>query len=228
MIVSIDAQLGQIRQKRQGFLDALRDLEDREKQLQEQSDELNAEIKTACIKGRNEFVKGEIRQDFVNGLQQYVQSLIGYIKRSNDTDVNRRDAAIAMQHDEDDYDPDQPLEDHDEAGRNLPVFCVSSSVYQRLSGRMQKDCFDTMRLNIADTEIPGLQQHSRKLADARRMEVYRLFLGSVNVLLNSMKIWAQNVGRGPSLSETEEEKERSVLLQQKLLELKAVSRTLNL
>jgi GTP-dependent phosphoenolpyruvate carboxykinase len=55
---------------------------------------------------------------------------------------------------------------------------------------MQKDDFQSEGFQCPeDTEIPQLQQHTRKLTEAGRRSHCRRFLNDLSQLLNSMKLW---------------------------------------
>jgi hypothetical protein len=100
-----------------------------------------------------------------------------------------------MDEDEDNFDPNQDIRDYDEVARSLPVFCVSSRAYQKLSGRLQKDNFNSLGFDCPeDTEIPQLQQHAQKLTEAGRAAGSRRFLNELSQLINSMRVWAGSDG----------------------------------
>ena len=46
---------------------------------------------------------------------------------------------IAAEEDAEGFDPEADARDYDEVARSLPVFCVSSRAYQKLSGCLKKD-----------------------------------------------------------------------------------------
>jgi hypothetical protein len=52
-----------------------------------------------------------------------------------------------------DFDPEEELRDYDKVAKDLPVFCVSSRAYQKLSGRLVKD--NTVRgfTDVEQTEV---------------------------------------------------------------------------
>lgn len=82
-----------------------------------------------------------------------------------------------MQMDEANFDPEQDLRDYAKVAESLPVFCVSSRVYQRLLGRMKKDKINRNGYTCPeDTEVPQLQQHAKQLTEAGRAMTSRIFL----------------------------------------------------
>lgn len=101
-----------------------------------------------------------------------------------------------MDEDEENFDPDQDIRDYDRVAASLPVFCVSARAYQKLSGRLQKDAVHIDGfLDPEDTEIPRLQEHTKKLTEAGRIANCRRFLNELGQLLNSMKLWASSDSR---------------------------------
>ncbi|KAI0148196.1 hypothetical protein F4776DRAFT_606585 [Hypoxylon sp. NC0597] len=148
-----------------------------------------AEIKARCIQGRNNYSRGAIKQDFSMGIREL-------------------DQENAAEEDDTAFDPDQDLRDYDEVARSLPVFCVSSRAYQKLSGRLRKDDFQGHGfMSPEDTEIPQLQQHAKKLTEARRASNCRRFLNDLTQLTNSMKLWASSDGTQSILTDVERRRE---------------------
>lgn len=101
------------------------------------------------------------------------------------------DQEAAMDEDEASFDPDLAVRDYQAVADDLPVFCVSARAYQKLSGRLIKD---TVLIEgfpqVADTEVPALQDHVRKLTEAGRTHSSRRFLNDLAQLVNSMHFWA--------------------------------------
>jgi hypothetical protein len=104
------------------------------------------------------------------------------------------------------------IRDYDAVAESLPVFCVSSRAYQKLRGRLRKDDFSNAGFqSIEDTEIPQLQAHARKLAEAGRAAYSRRFLNDLLQLLNSMSMWATDDGKRSDWSDREKANEESRL-----------------
>jgi hypothetical protein len=122
--------------------------------------------------------------------------------------LRRLDQENAAEEDEANFDPEVDLRDYDAVAASLPVFCVSSRAFQKLSGRLQKDDFNGGGFqSVDDTEIPQLQSHAKKLTEAGRAANSRRFLNSLMQLLNSMTMWASDDGTGSNLSDAEKSKE---------------------
>jgi hypothetical protein len=117
-----------------------------------------------------------------------------------------------------DFNPDEDLRDYAEVARSLPVFCVSSRAYQKLSGRLQRDKGVPGFNTVEETEIPQLQAHCKKLTEAGRASTCRRFLNAFSQLVNSLTLWASNDGSGIQLSDAQRAAEGR-FLQAKLAEL---------
>lgn len=61
------------------------------------------------------------------------------IQRDFATGIKELDQEVAEEIDEASFDPEEDQRDYDEVARSLPVFCVSSRAYQKLSGRFKRD-----------------------------------------------------------------------------------------
>ncbi|KLJ11534.1 hypothetical protein EMPG_13275 [Blastomyces silverae] len=146
-----------------------------------------------CILERNDTVKAQIRQDFVDGIRQ----------------LDEADA------EEESFDPSVDLRDYDQAARALPVFCVSSKAYQKLKGRLRRDHAVKAFCNTEDTEIPALQAHCLSLTIAQRTCGCQSFLNGLQQLMNSLDLLSS--ARGPSESLCEERKENDQLFLQNRL-----------
>lgn len=97
------------------------------------------------------------------------------------------------------------MRDYDEVARNLPVFCVSARAYQKLAGRLKKDAVQVDGfLSQDDTEIPQLQEYTKKLTESVRLNTSRDLLNQLNQLLNSMKLWAFHGTRSAMSNKTQE------------------------
>lgn len=64
-----------------------------------------------------------------------------------------------------DFDPEEELRDYNKVARDLPVYCVSSRAYQKLSGRLVKD--NAVR---GFTDIEQIEVRSFSLQRIRRAE----------------------------------------------------------
>lgn len=90
------------------------------KGLKSKSDEIDAQMNSLCISGRNKYSKTAIQLDFAAGIKEL-------------------DQENSIEEDEENFNPDEEIRDYDEVARSLPVFCVSSRGYQKLSGRLKRD-----------------------------------------------------------------------------------------
>ncbi|KAI0188385.1 hypothetical protein EV127DRAFT_368349 [Xylaria flabelliformis] len=163
------------------------------KAIRNQKDNMLADVKAICIQGRNEYSRGAIKQDFAMGIKE--------LDRENSAEEN--DAT---------FDPDEDARDYDEVARGLPVFCVSSRAYQKLSGKLEKDNFQSQGFqSLEDTEIPKLQEHAKKLTEARRTSHYHRFLNDLSQIVNSLKLWSADDGNGPHLTGDEKRREEQHL-----------------
>ncbi|KAK5681112.1 hypothetical protein LTS10_006873 [Elasticomyces elasticus] len=146
-----------------------------------------------CIRGRNEYSRDAIRQDFADGIQEL-------------------DQENAEEEDPDAFDPTEDIRDYEQVARDLPVFCVSSRAYQKLEGRFKKDK-DVPGFESKDqTEIPQLQIHCKKLTENGRQAGCRRFLNSLTQFLTSLGLWSSDDGSGKNnLNSKQRDMERDYL-----------------
>ncbi|KAK4171913.1 hypothetical protein QBC36DRAFT_349977 [Triangularia setosa] len=149
------------------------------------------EIRNICIQGRNQYSRSAIKQGFEMGIKEL-------------------DQENAFEEDENNFDPDVDIRDYDAIAQSLPVFCVSSRAFQKLSCRLQRDRNSSSGfLSPEDTEVPQLQAHAKKLTEAGRAANARCFLTSLSQLINSMTIWATNNGTRSNLTNKEKRTEET-------------------
>lgn len=160
--------------------------------LDDEADEIKT-LKTAiAIEGRNNYSRTAIRHDFAAGIKEL-------------------DQEAAEDEDPDAFDPSENIRNYDEVAASLPVFCVSSRAYQKLSGRMKKDSDVPGYSMLAETEIPQLQAHCKKLTEKGRQASCRRYLNSMKQLLGSLGLWASDDGTGIKLTATQQDVEKSIL-----------------
>ncbi|KAJ9637247.1 hypothetical protein H2199_007533 [Coniosporium tulheliwenetii] len=198
-LADIKSNKKRARQERINLDGKIHEVQKEIRSIQSQLDEIKAEISAVCIAGRNRYSKGAIQQDFAAGIKEL-------------------DQENAMEENEATFNPEEDLRDYDEVARSLPVFCVSSRAYQKLSGRLQRDEDVPGFKTLEETEIPQLQAHCLKLTESGRITSCRRFLSSFSQLTNSMGLWASNDGSGLQLSDTQMRSENAYL-QEKLNEL---------
>ncbi|KAH7049218.1 Dynamin family-domain-containing protein [Macrophomina phaseolina] len=215
----IESKKHELRLQKKKAKDERNMLEDQMKALRKETKELNERIaamdhmiSALCIKSRNDYSRGAIQQDFAAGIKEL-------------------DMETALEEDEEHFDPDQELRDYDEVARSLPVFCISSRAFQKLSGRLKRDKAVPGFENINETEMPQLRAHCKKLTESGRAASSRNFLNSLSQLLNSMNLWASNGTNGSHLTADQQHREAQ-FLEQKLTELrngldKVVDKTLS-
>ena len=143
--------------------------------------EAESVIAERCIKGRNNYSKEAIRQDFAAGVREL-------------------DQEKAQEENEDAFDPEEEARDYDEVARSLPVFCVSSRGYQQLCGKRKKDAAVHGFTELEQTEIPALQAHCRQLTVSGRTAACNKFLLNISHLANSLAIWASSDGTNNHLT----------------------------
>lgn len=130
-----------------------------------------------------------------------------------------------MNEDEASFNPDNDSRDYEAVAQSLPVFCVSARAYQKLSGRLQKDTVQVDGFpSVEDTEVPGLQEHTRRLTDTGRAHNSRRFLQELEQLLNSMRLWASS-DTGALLSK-EKQKADEVFVRAQLASLRKVCKAI--
>lgn len=87
-----------------------------------------------CLAKRNAYSKTTIRDHFAAGIREL-------------------DQEDAQDQDEENFDPDAELRDYEKVAAELPVFCVSSRVYQRMSGRFVREKGGPNFQSLKDTEV---------------------------------------------------------------------------
>ncbi|KAI1170844.1 hypothetical protein F4777DRAFT_91817 [Nemania sp. FL0916] len=193
-ISTLRAQRKRMRGERRSLESQIAELGKKVKNVRDERETVLADIKAICIQGRNEYSRSAIKQDFAMGIKEL-------------------DQENAVEEDDANFDPDDDARDYDEVARSLPVFCVSSRAYQKLSGKLEKDDFQSHGfLSIEDTEIPKLQKHAKKLTEAGRIAHCRQFLNDVSQLVNSLKLWSANGDTGSNLTDDEKHQEEKHLM----------------
>ncbi|KAK5708963.1 hypothetical protein LTR17_020189 [Elasticomyces elasticus] len=152
-------------------------LKEKLKPIEAEEKEIDAKMSAICIRGRNEYSRDAIRQDFADGIREL-------------------DQENAEEEDPDAFDPTEDIRDYEQVAKDLPVFCVSSRAYQKLEGRFKKDK-DVPGFESKDqTEIPQLQFHCKKLTEKGREAGCRRFLNSLTQFLTSLGLWSSDDGSG--------------------------------
>ncbi|OTA34386.1 hypothetical protein BTJ68_04823 [Hortaea werneckii EXF-2000] len=180
------------RQNRQHIEQKVRDIRKQMAPLKAEEAAIDAKQSALCIAGRNAYSRDAIRHDFASGIREL-------------------DQENAEEEDPEHFNPEEDLRDYDEVAANLPVFCVSSRAYQKLSGRLKKDKDVPGFEDVQQTEMPQLQAHCKKLTENGRQASCRRFLNSLTQLLTSMALWASDDGSGTKMTGQQRDIERSYL-----------------
>jgi len=188
------------RQRGINLRDDISTLQKRLKDLEKRKAQIDQEAKALCIKGRNDWSRERICDDFAEGIKEL-------------------DQENAAEENPNEFDPEEEVRDYEEVARSLPVFCVSSRAYQKLSGRLQKDGGVSGFTALDQTEIPQLQAHCRKLTEAGRLQGCKNFLNNLSRLLTSLSLWASDDGSSPE-SSTQQRKMMQVFVTKNLQTLK--------
>ncbi|KAI9745714.1 MAG: hypothetical protein M1818_001250 [Claussenomyces sp. TS43310] len=198
-IAELKATKKEARLQRREIDAKIHDVKDQMKGLKSAKDVIQAEMSAVCIAGRNKYSKGAIQQDFAAGIKEL-------------------DQENAVEEDEENFNPEEDLRDYEEVARSLPVFCVSSRAYQKLSGRLQRDQGVPGFSSAEETEVPQLQAHCKMLTEAGRASNCRRFLNLFHQLLNSLSLWSSSDGSEINLSDAEKAAEGKYL-QSRLVQL---------
>lgn len=170
-LASIKAQKKQARKSKKSTTKQIAEAEKELAEVTTNEAMMQSEMRSLCIRGRNNYLKDSIKRDFALGIKELDQDL-------------------AIEEDELNFDPDENIRDYDEVAQNLTVFCVSARAYQKLSGRLEKDPVQIDGFAfLEDTEIPQLQEHAKRLTERGRISTCQLFLNELSQLLNSMRLW---------------------------------------
>jgi GTPase SAR1 family protein len=177
------------RREKRAMEDKIRELQESIEELDEECEAIDAKQSALCIAGRNECSRYAIKRDFAAGIREL-------------------DEETAAEEDPENFNPDEAIRDYDHVADSLPVFCVSSRAYQKLSNRLKKDS-DVAGFTTPDqTEIPQLQAHCKKLTEKGRQAGCRRFLNSVAQLMTSLELWSSDDGNGVKLTSGQRDVEK--------------------
>jgi hypothetical protein len=113
-----------------------------------------------CVAIRNHYSKGAIQQDFAAGIKEM-------------------DQENAVEDDENSFDPEEDLRDYDKVACSLPVFCVSSRAYQKLSGRLKRDRDVPGFESLAETEVTFEASNPQMVTATNRQNRFRTYRRTV-------------------------------------------------
>ncbi|KAG8926319.1 hypothetical protein FRC02_008968 [Tulasnella sp. 418] len=149
------AELNEIKQ-------SLQEAKDRHKEAQTAISKLKKKIAKAqrekngyCAKARNEYSRDSLKEDWRAG-------------------VREMDQEAAMERDAANFDPTFDMRDY--AAIDLPTFTVSSRDYIRITKQVEGDGEPTCFTDVADTQIPALQEWTKSLTVSSRDRAARNFL----------------------------------------------------
>lgn len=109
--------------------------------------------------------------------------------------------------DEDNFNPSDVRRDYGDIAKNLPVFCVSSKAYQKISGRLENDERVSGFTRLEETEIPALQRHAWGIVQEARTATGRRFLNELSRLLTSLHLQVVQSDQPLKLAENIRKKE---------------------
>lgn len=162
---------GELVSKRSDLANQIEEKERTIRDISSAEEDMQALINIKCIRARNIYSKDAIRRDFASGLKELDDEHLEELDPEN-------------------FDPTIQLRDYEKLGKNLPVFCVSSRGYQKLSGRLRRDSLIPGFMDPADTAIPQLQKHCRLLADAARESACLNSIRELSQLFQSLNLWS--------------------------------------
>ncbi|KAI6359284.1 hypothetical protein MCOR25_007120 [Pyricularia grisea] len=147
--------------------------------------ELRNEIAALCLKGRNDYSRKAIQQDFAAGIKEV-------------------DEEALVEQDESSFNPEVDFRDYAKVASSLPVFCVSSRAYQHLCGRKKLDTFNNLGFCCKeDTEIPQLVKHAQGMTETFKVGHCRRFMNDLLQIVESMTMWT--TPREANMQNTDEE-----------------------
>ncbi|KAH0183485.1 hypothetical protein KCU99_g9481, partial [Aureobasidium melanogenum] len=155
-----------------------------------------------CISARNQYSKSAIQVDFAAGIKELDEE--------------------TAEEENPDFDPGEELRDYEKVARDLPVYCVSSRAYQKLSGRLAKDNAVRSFTDVEQTEVPALRLHCKKLTENVRSIKSRRFLTLLGQLRTSLSLWSSNDSSGAKETDQQKDTEQRYLF----LELKDLEKAL--
>lgn len=94
----------------------------------------------------------------------------------------------AQARDRGDFDPDYQERDYEQVAEMLPVFCVSSKVYHKISGNMGEDEVVSGFPTLQNTEVTALQEHAFNIVRSIRGSVLRGFYNDVHQYLAALML----------------------------------------
>ncbi|KAH6636266.1 hypothetical protein F5144DRAFT_645099 [Chaetomium tenue] len=157
------------------------------KEVKTETRSLKSETKQACIRYRNNYSRPTIQAQFAEGIRE----------------LDHENAAD----DEDNFNPHDLRRDYSDIAKKLPVFCVSSKAYQKISGRLENDERVAGFSRLEDTEVPALQRHALGIVQEARAATGRRFLNELSHFLTSLHLQVVQSDQPLKLADNMREKE---------------------
>ncbi|KAH0369733.1 hypothetical protein KCU65_g3085, partial [Aureobasidium melanogenum] len=170
----------------------VKDLNNQIKELKVEARNIEDNRSRICIDARNQYSKSAIQVDFAAGIKEL-------------------DQETAADEDPDTFNPEEDLRDYEKVAKDLPVYCVSSRAYQKLSGRLVKDNAVRGFTDVEQTEIPALKLHCKRLTEKVRSIKSRRFLTLLSQLCTSLALWSCNDGSGANKTDQQRDAEQRFL-----------------
>lgn len=170
----------------------VKDLNNQIKELKVEARNIEDTRSRICIDARNQYSKSAIQVDFAAGIKEL-------------------DQETAADEDPDTFNPEEDLRDYEKVAKDLPVYCVSSRAYQKLSGRLVKDNAVRGFTDVEQTEVPALKLHCKKLTEKVRSIKSRRFLTLLGQLCTSLALWSSNDGSGANKTDQQRDAEQRFL-----------------
>ncbi|KAG9597087.1 hypothetical protein KCU86_g8346, partial [Aureobasidium melanogenum] len=191
-IQELKTQKKEARRRRSEIEAEVTDLNNKIKELKVEARNIEDNRSRICIDARNQYSKSAIQVDFAAGIKEL-------------------DQETAADEDPDTYNPEEDLRDYETVAKDLPVYCVSSRAYQKLSGRLVKDNAVRGFTDVEQTEIPALKSHCKRLTEKVQSIKSRRFLTLLSQLCTSLALWASNDGSGAKKTDQQRDAEQRFL-----------------
>ncbi|KAG9521663.1 hypothetical protein KCV07_g3510, partial [Aureobasidium melanogenum] len=199
-IQELKTQKKEARRRRSEIEAEVTDLNNKIKELKVEARNIEDNRSRICIDARNQYSKSAIQVDFAAGIKE-----ASCLETAADEDL-------------DTFNPKEDLRDYEKVAKDLPVYCVSSRAYQKLSGRLVKDNAVRGFTDVEQTEIPALKLHCKRLTEKVRSIKSRRFLTLLSQLCTSLALWSSNDGSGVKKTDQQRDAEQ-IFLARKLKDL---------
>lgn len=172
----------QVKQEMDSLKKDNKDQKELKKTLKPQRKPLSKEIKI-LEKAYKETLKDKRRQLCIEFRNSYSRTAVQTKFRHS---VQELDQELFVDEGDDDLDLSQDASYYDNLVHKLPVFCVSSRAYLKLTGKLPEDEAVRGFETEWDTEIPYLQEHALETANEFRSDLCRRFLKDFLQIIRSL------------------------------------------